>query len=157
MNITLIIVLLLIIGKAISGFRTGMVKQITGLIAWTITLFVMSVIIMLYTSFYANEARNTIYSILILIVVGLVYGVVRFVLKSAKLISKLPIIHQADKLAGFVIGAGEGLLIVWLLYVLNEGGLFGQFESIIHQNTADSFILSIIYEYNYLAKLVAGF
>ena len=157
MNITLIIVILLMIGKAISGFRKGMVKQITGLIAWTVTLFVMSVIIMLYTSFYANEARNTIYSILILIAVGFVYGIIRFVLKSAKLISKLPVIHQADKLAGFFMGVGEGLLIVWLLYVLNEGGLFGQFGDMIHQNTMDSIILSTIYEYNYLAKLVAGF
>lgn len=156
MNITLIIVLCLLVWKAFAGYKKGMTKEITGLISWAVTLFVISLIIMLYTSFLANEARNTIYSIVILVAVGLIYGIVRIFLKSAKFISKLPLFHLADKILGLVIGAAEGMLIVWLLYVLNEGGLFGSFGNIIYTDTANSTILSAIYEYNYLAKLAAG-
>jgi uncharacterized membrane protein required for colicin V production len=156
MNITLIIVILIIIVKAIRGFQKGMTREISSLIAWTVTLFVMSIVLMFYSSLHANEAGNTIYSLIILVVVGLVYGVVRLFLKSAKLIAKLPVFHFLDQVLGFVVGLGEGMLIVWLLYVLNEGGLFGSFSEMISNDTASNAILSLIYEYNYLAKLAAG-
>ena len=58
---------------------------------------------------------------------------------------------------GIIIGVAEGLLIVWLMYVLNESGLFGQFGEMIATDTSQSQILSLIYEYNYLARIAAGF
>lgn len=157
MNITLIIVFLIIIGKAYFGFKKGMTKEISGLISWILILFIMSIVIMLYTSFFANEAGNTIFSVIILVAIAILSGIIRLVLKPVKLISKLPLFHFADQLLGLVIGAAEGLLIVWLLYVLNEGGVFGGFGDLIRSDTAASEILSYIYEYNYLAKLAAGF
>lgn len=134
-----------------------MTKEITGLVAWAVTLFVISLIIMLYSSLRDNETRNTIYSIVILILIGLIYGVVRLLLKSVKAISKLPIFHLLDQLLGIVVGLGEGILIVWLLYVLSQAGLLGSLGEIIDQDTANSLVLSWLYKYNYLAKWIVEF
>lgn len=157
MNFTLIIVCLIIVLAAIHGFKKGMTKEVSGLISWAVTLFVMSLVIMLYTSFHANEGKNTIFSIIILVAVVLIYSIIRFFLKPVKLVVKLPLFRFLDQVLGLIIGIGEGFLIIWLIYVLNESGIFGQFGEMINTDTARSQILSFIYEYNYLARIASGF
>lgn len=157
MNFTLIIVFLIIILAAVHGFKKGITKEISGLISWAVTLFVMSLVIMLYTSFNANEGENTVFTIIILAAVVIIYSIIRLFLKPIKLMAKLPLFRFLDQLLGFVIGIAEGFLIVWLMYVLNESGIFGQFGEMITSDTARSEILSLIYEYNYLIKIAAGF
>lgn len=157
MNFTLIIVFLIIILAAVHGFKKGITKELSGLISWAVTLFVMSLIIMLYTSFQANESKNIVFTIIILAAVVIIYSVIRLFLKPVRLVAKLPLFKLLDQLLGFVIGIAEGFLIVWLMYVLNESGIFGQFGEMISADTARSQILSLIYEYNYLIKIAAGF
>lgn len=157
MNITLIIVFIIFILAAVHGYKKGMTKEISGLISWVVTLFVMSLVIMLYTSFRANEGKNMVLTIVILLLVALVNGIIRLFLKPIKLVAKLPVLKFLDRVLGVVIGIAEGFLIVWLMYVLNESGLFGQFGEMITADTIRSQILSFIYEYNYLARVAAGF
>lgn len=157
MNFTLIIVFLIIVLAAVHGFKKGMTKEISGLISWAVTLFVMSLVIMLYTSFHANESKNIIFTVVILAVVAIIYSIIRFFMKPIKLVVKLPLLRFLDQLMGFVIGTAEGFLIVWLVYVLNESGVFGKFGEMITADTARSQILSLIYEYNYLVRIAAGF
>ena len=157
MNFTLIIVFLIIIFATVHGFKKGMTKEVSGLISWAVTLFVMSLIIMLCTSFHANEEKNIIFTIIILAVVGIIYSVIKLFLKPIKLVAKLPLIRFLDQLLGSVVGIAEGFLIVWLIYVLNESGILGQFGEMINTDTTRSQILSLIYEYNYLARIASGF
>ena len=157
MNYTLIIVLAIIVLSAVHGFRKGMTKEVTNLISWTVTLFVMSLIIMLYTSLKSDEVGNSIYSIIILVAVILIYGVVKIFLKSAKILSGLPIFKTVDRLLGIIVGIAEGFLLVWLLYVINEGGALGEFGEMMRTDTARSEILSYIYKYNYLIRIAQGF
>ena len=157
MNLTLIIFFALIVLMAWKGFKKGATKELTNLISWTVTLFVMSLVIMLYTSLTSKETRNSVYTIIILIAVSIVYGVVKIFLKSVKILSKLPVIKFLDQMVGFLLGAAEGVLLVFLLYILNESGLLGNFGEMIRTDTAKSEILSIIYEYNYLIKIAKGF
>lgn len=157
MNITLIIVFAIFILTMVHGYKRGMTKEISGLVSWAVTLFVMSLVIMLYTSFRANEGKNMVVTIIILVAVALVNGIVRLFLKPIKLVAKLPILKFLDQLLGIIIGLAEGFLIVWLMYVLNASGLFGQFGEMIAADTLRSQILSLIYEYNYLARIAAGF
>ena len=157
MNFTLIIVTLIIILSAVHGFKKGMTKELSGLISWAVTLFVMSLIIMLYTSFHANESKNMIFTIIILAVIVIMYSVVKFFLKPVKLVVKLPLFKTLDQILGFITGIAEGFLIVWLMYVLNESGILGEFGEMITADTTKSQILSVIYEYNYLIKIAQGF
>ena len=83
MNITLIGFIILMLAMVSRGFKKGMVKEITGLISLALTLFVVSLIIMLYTSFHAEETENMIVTVIILVVVSLIYSLVKIFLKSA--------------------------------------------------------------------------
>lgn len=157
MNFTLIIVLLILILAAVHGYKKGITKELSGLISWAVTLFAMVLVIMLYTSFQNNEGQNIIFTVILLSIVGIIYSVVRFILKPVKFIAKLPLFHFLDQILGLVIGIGEGILIVWLLYVLNESGTLGQFGDLIRTDTARSELLTFIYEYNYLIKIATGF
>ena len=157
MNFTIIIVFLIFLLTIVHGFKKGMIKEISGLVSWAVTLFVMSLVIMLYTSFRANESKNMVFTIILLVAVAVVNGVIRLFLKPIKLVVKLPLLKLLDQLLGSVIGIAEGFLIVWLMYVLNESGLLGQFGEMIKTDTARSQILSLIYEYNYLIKIASGF
>ena len=157
MNFTLIVVILMIFLAAIHGYKRGMTKEISVLISWAVTLFVMSLVIMLYTSFNANESRNTIFTVVILILVAITYSVIRLFLKPIKMVVKLPFLRFLDRVFGFIIGIAEGVLIVWLVYVLNESGIFGPIGEVMNADTARSQILSLLYEYNYLIRIAAGF
>lgn len=153
MNITLIGFIILMLAMVSRGFKKGMVKEITGLISLAVTLFVVSLIIMLYTSFHAEETENMIVTVIILVVVSLIYSLVKIFLKSAKLLSKLPVIKLLDRFLGLFVGAAKGMIILWIIYILNEGNLFGPLTEQIVKDTMNSDILMKIYEYNYLMKL----
>lgn len=157
MNITLIGFIILMLAMVSRGFKKGMVKEITGLISLAVTLFVVSLIIMLYTSFHAEETENMIVTVIILVVVSLIYSLVKIFLKSAKLLSKLPVIKLLDRFLGLFVGAAKGMIILWIIYILNEGNLFGPLTEQIVKDTMNSDILMKIYEYNYLMKLVQRF
>lgn len=148
--------LLIVILSTVHGFKKGLTKEISGLISWAVTLFVMSLLIMLYTSFQANEGKNTVYTIVILVITGIVYSVIRFVFKPAKLIAKLPLFRFLDQIMGIFIGFAEGVIIIWLIYVLNESGVLGSFGELMRNDTERSQILSVIYEYNYLIRIASG-
>lgn len=153
MNVTLIGFIILMLVMVSRGFKKGMVKEITGLISLAVTLFVVSLIIMLYTSFQAEETENMLVTVIILVVVSLIYSLVKIFLKSAKLLSKLPVIKLLDRFLGLFVGAAKGMIILWIIYILNEGNLFGPLTEQIVKDTMNSDILMKIYEYNYLMKL----
>ena len=157
MNLTLVVVLVIIGLASWNGFKKGATKEISNLISWTVTLFVMSLVIMLYTSLNSNETKNSIYTIIILSVTGIIYGIIRIFLKSVKILTKLPVINLLNQFTGIIVGIVEGFLLIWLLYVINESGLLGSFGEMIRVDTAKSEILTVIYQYNYLIKIAQGF
>lgn len=73
---------------------------------------------------------------------------------SAKVISKLPIVHSLDKLLGIVVGILETVLIVWTIYAFNIFRDLGTLGQVIVDYTRDSKILTCLYENNYLAYLI---
>ena len=155
--VTLLIVFFIIILAMIHGYKKGLTKELSSLISWAVTLFVMTLVIMLYTSFSASEGKNMILTIVVLVITGVVYSVIKFVFKPAKIIARLPLFKFLDQLLGLVIGVAEGIVLVWLVYVLNESGMLGSLGDMIRADTAKNEILSLLYEYNYLIKIATGF
>ena len=156
MNITLIIVCLIIFLAALHGYKKGMTREISSVISWIVTLFVITLFIMLYSSFCANESKNVLFTIAILGIVMAFNFVIRMILKPIKVVSYLPMIKLLDRILGFFLGIAEGILIVWLMYILNESFILGQLAEIIKEDTGRSQILSFICKHNYLLKIVTG-
>ena len=152
MNYTLIIVILLILLKLIGGYRKGMAREISNFIALMVAFIMLSLFIMLFSSFQAGETTNVIYSVVLLVLLGLVYGVVKIFLKSAKAVSHLPVLHLFDKLIGGVVGVLEAILIIWIIFLLCSSNYFGPITTIINEDIQESSFLKTLYMYNYFIK-----
>lgn len=86
----------------------------------------------------------------------LIFIVVRFVLGLVNIIARLPVLNGMNQLAGAVLGGAEGLLIVWLAFLIIT--IFSGTETgmgIISQIEGNSF-LRFLYENNLLQAVVIG-
>lgn len=71
-------------------------------------------------------------------------------------ISKLPVLHQINTLAGVAFGALEGLMVLWILFLILTmlgSTAFGQAAL---SMVSESKILSFLYDNNFISKIVTG-
>lgn len=120
MNFTSIIILIVLLGMAVRGWKMGMTKQISGIAALAAAFVMLALGIMLVTSFQNKEVTNTVYSVIFLVVLGLVYGIVKFLLRSIKLVANLPILHFFDRVLGVAAGLFQGILLVRIFFLFLE-------------------------------------
>lgn len=151
MNILAIIVLIVLLWKITQGYKRGMVKEIISFVSLIVLCVVAALIVNGMQSYMEKQYVGVVIAILLLCVVGIVHHLLGVVFFSAKLISKLPVIHWADKLLGMVAGVLETVLILWTVYlfVMKSGlGMLGQ-QILVY--TQENPILSWLYRYNFLA------
>ena len=148
-NITLLAVVVLIVWMMIRGYKKGMTKEISGLVALFAAFVVLVLAIMLVASFKQGEMTNTVYSAILLAAFGLAYGIVKFILRSAKLVSKLPIIKFFDSVLGIAVGLCKGVLLVWIVFMLCKSGVLGEYGTYIQQDIAENTFLKMLYEFNF--------
>lgn len=154
LNILLLIVLAFTIIKIADGYKKGMVKEIISFIS----LIIMCVVVLLLGvglhSYMEKEFVGVLIAVLLLAVLGIAHHILKLIFFSAKLISKLPIIHWADKLLGMVVGALETVLVLWTVYTFIMYFRLGMIGSLIIEYSRDSEILTWLYEHNMLAVIV---
>ena len=151
MNILAIIVLIILLWKITQGYKRGMVKEIISFISLVVLCIVAALIVNGLQSYMEKQFVGVAIAVLLLCIVGIIHHLLGVVFFSAKLISKLPVIHWADKLLGMVTGALETVLILWTVYlfVMKSGlGMLGQ-QILVY--TQENLILSWLYRYNFLA------
>ncbi len=151
MNILAIIVLIVLLWKITQGYKRGMVKEIISFVSLIVLCIVAALIVNGMQSYMEKQYVGVAIAILLLCVVGIVHHLLGVVFFSAKLISKLPVIHWADKLLGMVAGTLETVLILWTVYlfIMKSGlGMLGQ-QILVY--TQENPILSWLYRYNFLA------
>ena len=72
------------------------------------------------------------------------------------LLSKLPVLHQINTLAGVVMGAVEGLVILWIVFIVITMLGSTAFGQNCMTMISDSKILSFLYDSNVLSKILLG-
>lgn len=148
LNLTLILGLLLLLIGGQAGYKKGMVKGITDVIALIATVFTLCLILMLTTSFKAGETRNTIFTLIIMAILGAVYSIVKFALRSMKRISNLPVIKFVDSLLGIFVGILWVFILYLVIIALGYKGYLGVFSDVVVSDVESSVILSIINKFN---------
>lgn len=154
MNLLLICAIILLVFNVVSGYKKGMVRQVISLISLVVLCTVAVLIANGLNSYYDGKILNVVIVILLLVVLGIAHHFLGVVFFSAKMISKLPVVHWLDKLLGIVSGALETVLLLWTLYtfaMMMDLGMIGQ---LILNYTAENKILLWFYQHNYLAYLV---
>jgi ABC-type multidrug transport system fused ATPase/permease subunit len=73
---------------------------------------------------------------------------------ALNIISKLPILKQLNKLAGLLVGGLQGVIIVWILFILLTVFSGTELGKSAFVQIKDSMILSYIYDKNFLLNIV---
>ena len=151
-NLLLIAVLILTVINVWSGYRKGMIRAVISLIS-LIVLCVVAVLVANGISGYNSGNFFQVVLVGILLgVIGVVHHLLGIVFFSAKLVSKLPVVHSVDKLMGIVFGILETVLILWTVYtfaMMMDMGMFGQ---LIRTCAGENRFLAWMYQHNYLAR-----
>lgn len=156
MNILLIALVILAVWRGWHGMKKGFVEEIGGLLLLVISLFVLSLGILLYTSVKANDTKNIVLSVAVLLVTGLVTRLLRMVIKSLSAIAHLPVINVLNGLLGIAIGVAEAVVALWILYVIVENFDLGAFGMQIVDWTEQSEVLRKLYDMNQIAYWMAA-
>ena len=149
LNIMLIVLAIAVLIKMVDGYRKGIVKEVISLVSLVVLSVVAALIAYGVNSYHDGKVFNVAVIAVLLILLLVAHHLLGLVFFSAKLATKLPVVHFLDKLLGIVFGAFEVILVLWTLYALMmmmDIGAIGQF---IRENTQKSEILTWIYGHNY--------
>ena len=100
-----------------------------------------------------NMIINAVGFVVTFIVVAVGMAVLCFVLDA---LSKLPVIHQLNTIAGIAFGALEGLMVLWILFVIITMLGSTGFGQALLTMISESKILSFLYDHNFISKIVIG-
>lgn len=151
-NILLIIAGLILLCNVMDGYKKGMVKSIISFVSLIVLCVVVALIGNGLRKYMSGDFISLVVIVLLLGIVGIVNHLLGVVFFSAKILSKLPVIHSADKLLGIVFGILKTVFLIWTTYTLASLFEMGKFETYLTQYTNSSRILLWFYENNYLAQ-----
>ena len=154
MNLMLIVAAVCVLVKIVDGYKKGMVKEIISLV----TLIIMGIMVVLISkglhSYMEKEIVGVVIAVILLALLGVVHHLLGVVFFSAKMITKLPVVHWANKVLGAVFGALEVILILQIIYVFIMYFGLGMIGQQILEYTRESAALTKVYQFNIVARLV---
>ena len=157
MNIMVVIVIIAVAVKMVDGYKKGMVKEIVSLISMVVLCVVAALIAYGVNGYHDGKIFHVVVDAVLFILVMTVHHLLGLVFFSAKLFSKLPIVHTLDKLLGIVFGIFEIVLVLWTIYafiMMMDMGAIGQ---TILTYTEGNQVLTWLYQHNYLARWISVF
>lgn len=154
MNILLIIMGIILICNMVDGYKKGMVRSVISFVSLIVLCIVAALIGNGLQSYFDGEFLNVVIMVFLLCILGIVHHLLGVVFFSAKMISKLPIVHSLDKLLGVVVGVLETVLIIWTIYTFVMMLNMGMIGQQLLEYTRESSILTWFYEHNHLAYWV---
>jgi uncharacterized membrane protein required for colicin V production len=150
-NILLIAAAILLIYNVADGYKKGMVRQFISLVSLIVLCMVLALAVNGMKSYLSGKIVNVVIVAVLLCLLGMARHILGLIFFSAKVISKLPIIHGVDKILGIAFGAMETVLILWTLYTFVMMLDMGVVGSMIKDMSAQNKILEWCYRNNYLA------
>lgn len=114
LNVTLIVLFISALLGLYWGWGKGFAKCVSNFLASIATIITLIIFMRIYHSYTGGQTVDTIKAVIVLVIFGAIYGLLNFVIKSAKTIANLPVISVIDS----IFGALLGLLIVFALYHL---------------------------------------
>ena len=104
MNILLIIVILIALWRGYAGLKKGVVNEVRMLFSLVLTILVIALAILLYTSVKENNTRNIVLFVIAILIAGLAARLISLIFKSLSAIADLPVFRFADRLLGMAFG-----------------------------------------------------
>ena len=156
MNFLLIILILVAAWRGWRGAKRGFVDEAGRLISLLISLFVLSLAILLYTSIREKDTKNIILSAVMLLLTGFAAKLIHLLTKSLSALARLPLIALINRILGLAIGILEVVVALWIIYVIVAAFDTGAFGQTVMRWTEDSEILQKLFRMNRIAYWMAG-
>lgn len=152
-NILLIILIIIACWRIVQGFRNGMIDEISRLISLVAALFVLSLAVMIIYGFMEENKKNVIVAVVALVILGCVFHLINFIMKSLKTLARLPVISLLNKVLGMITGLAEVIVICWIMYTVIQMFPVGEVGEQIMAWTYKSEPLMKLYETNCILPL----
>ena len=101
--------------------------------------------------YLGNAVMNTVlYCALFLVI----FTLLRILIRTLDIITRIPVIHGLNQIAGAALGLAEGLVIVWIFFmILSMFGTSGLARQLLQMISANVW-LRFLYQYNVLAMIL---
>lgn len=174
-----IVILVLMAGFAVSGYKKGFIRTFAFLLGWLAALtagYLLWQPVKEYlveelhldlaltakfanrlegTDFLASEAAELCLCVIAFLLVFIGAKLVANVLLSLiKGISHVPIVGTANRLLGAVLGMGKAVILLWLVVLLLIPGILAGDGSSVEKLWEDSQIVPALYEHNPLLHIL---
>ncbi len=156
MNVLVLIFIVLALWRGLHGMKKGLVDEVGMLILLVISLFVLSVGILLYTSVKEKNTENIVLSVIVLVITGIAVKLIKLFVKAFSAIAHLPIISLLNKALGFAVGVLETAVLFWIVYVVIGSFPTGRIGALILEWTYENPYLLKLYELNLLVHGFSG-
>ena len=104
---------------------------------------------------FADRITNIALTAIIYIIVMLVVFIaLKVIIVSTGIITRLPVIRQANQIGGLCIGLLEGLMVVWIFFTLLTAMSNTEFASTCLGQIGDNSFLSFLYNNNLITKIM---
>ena len=124
-NIVWIIAVLLLAAGAVKGFRKGLVEGVVRITSYMIGIIVLIVLVKGIGSFIQGSILNVLMALILLVVIRLLHRIIKLLLDSCRLVSRLPVVKWLDRLGGTLLGIAQMVCLIWALFIL-----FGYFNKL---------------------------
>lgn len=156
LNIPFIIVIIILIGFCVRGWKEGFVSELFSFISAILASVAIFLLAYAVRNVFDNKRITLVVAIVLLILLGIFHRMINLLFESLRLVAKIPGINIINRLAGILMAVLETLVIVWAVYcviIMVDTGAFGDW---IYRCTKNNGILTAIYKYNYLYKFAAS-
>ncbi|MBQ6996110.1 MAG: CvpA family protein [Lachnospiraceae bacterium] len=156
-NIVWIIVIVSMLTGGAVGFKRGLIEGIMRLVTTLLGIIVLVILAKGIGNFLQGSYINVLMAFILLAVLRIFHRIGKLILDSCKLVSKLPVIHSLDKVAGMILGFVEAIIFIWLVFlfiaVMNPFGI----QEWLMEQVNQSVFLSLLYKTNGLILILQKF
>lgn len=153
-NIAWIIAVALLAAGAARGFRKGLVEGVIRITTYILGIIVLFVLAKGIAAFVKGSLLNVLMALILLAVIRIIHRLLRLLLDSCRLVSRLPVVSWLDRLAGTALGIAQAVFLIWAVFILityfNFLNLGGWLLLMINKSA----LLSFLYHTNYIIRLL---
>ena len=154
MNIVFFAVLLILIGGGVKGYKKGLVEELNTAIALILALLAAATFIVAVKGYMDHKTLRAILGIVCLTVTVLVYKIADFILSTLKMVSSIPVVRGINKLTGFGAGVLEGILLIWIAFIIIVNFELGGISSYLLADIKENRFLEYLFQNNPLAGML---
>lgn len=133
---------------AIDGLKKGLVAEVIRLITTIIGFVILFILLKAIGNVMHGSYLHLVTAVMVLGIILGVHKIIDIILESCEIVSKLPVISWINRLAGAVFGIVQGLIGIWVCFIVIGYFNIPLVQPWIMQQVEQSKFLGILYHSN---------